>query len=131
MDGWPYEKELEQGPPAAEMMRNFEKQLNLAEQLTNSLDDHMKPADEYPEPLPTPQALKIQPFKKSNSQYRTLIGIMMYLLDIYCKRHELISNIFSLDMTICHFKICNMGRKRSATWDADMGRKRDTLHQRF
>lgn len=73
MDGWPYEKELEQAPPAAEMMRNFEKELNLAEQLTNSLDEHMKPADEYPEPLPTPQALKIQPFKKSNSQYRKFI----------------------------------------------------------
>lgn len=82
MDGWPYEKELEQGPPAAEVMRNFEKQLNLAEQLSNSLDEHMKPADEFPEPLPTPQALKIQPFKKSNSQYRTSFGIS-HLFDIY------------------------------------------------
>lgn len=76
MDGWPLE--AEQAPPSAEMIRNFEKQLNLAEQLSNSLEEHLKPADEFPEPLPTPQALKIQPFqKKSNSQYRTSF-------DTYC-----------------------------------------------
>lgn len=76
MDGWPYEKELEQSPPAAEFMRNFEKPLHFADQLTNRLDEHMKPDDEYPvESLPTPQPLKIQPYKKSSSQYRTFIII--------------------------------------------------------
>lgn len=91
MDGWPYEKELEQGPPSVEMMRNFEKQLNLAEQLSNSLDEHMKPADEFPEPLPTPQPLKIQPYKKSNSQYRTLPGYCCFFL-FYCPYFIFINN---------------------------------------
>lgn len=72
MDGWPYEKELVQVPSAAELMRTFQQPSNLAEQLENNhLDEHMEPVDEYPEPLPIPQSLKIQPYKKSNSQYRT------------------------------------------------------------
>lgn len=85
VDGWPYEKELEQSPPSAEFMRNFEKSLNVADHLTNRLDEHMKPDDEYPvEPLPTPLPLKIQPYKKSNSQYRmfTIHHSMFYLPDM-------------------------------------------------
>lgn len=85
MDGWPYEKDLEQAPPAAEIMRNFEKPSSLAEQLTNSLNEHMKSGDEYPEPLPVPQPLKIQPYKKSNSQYRTFDIIRLFF---YWHKHE-------------------------------------------
>lgn len=103
MDGWPYEqRELEQAPPAAEMMRNFEKQLNLAEQLTNSLDEHMKPADEFPEPLPTPQPIKIQPYKKSNSQYRTLFDII-YSARFYCcpRRQESLLYYLNVFLSLC------------------------------
>lgn len=142
MDGWPYEKELEQGPPDAELMRNFEKSSNLAEQFTNRVDDHIKSADEYPERLPVPLPLKIQPYKKSNSQYRTYltnpIRIVKMILSLAHQSNKCVcvcwniknrlilifnhfiffSFLIVLDMTICHFKICNMG-------------KRDTSHQRF
>lgn len=77
MDGWPYERELEQGPPIAELMRKYEKS---TPQFTNSLEDHLKPADEFPELLPVAQPLKSQPYKKSNSQYRTYLLVLVSLL---------------------------------------------------
>jgi len=88
MEGWPYAREIEQAPPG--YVHIFEKPSH-EEISNNSLDEQLKAVEEYPEPLPVPQAqlsnddLKGPLYKKSGSHYH---------------------------MTICHFKICNMGRKR-------------------
>lgn len=59
----------------------------------NSPEDQYKSAEAPPEPLPIPLALnnelKTPAYKKNNNNYY---------------------------MTLCHFKICNMGRKRDTRY---------------
>lgn len=74
MEGWPFEKELERGPPAPTYVQVYENPSH-DEINNNRLDEQLKAADEYPEPLPVPQALNGDDFKgplykKSGSHYR-------------------------------------------------------------
>lgn len=73
MEGWPYAREIEQAPPG--YVHVFEKPAH-EEISNNSLDEQLKAIEEYPEPLPVPQAqlsnddLKGPLYKKSGSHYR-------------------------------------------------------------
>lgn len=66
--------EEQQSPLAVNVLHRFGKHERIEEPIHNMLDEQLKSAEEYPEPLPTPLALnpmKISPFKKSGSEYRT------------------------------------------------------------
>lgn len=116
MESWPYGREMEQAPLMTEYIQNYDKTNRIEEQPHNSLEEQPKSIEEYAEPLPVAQPLsssKIQ-YKKSGSQYRMFSNETAIF-----KMQLLFICVFFLDMTICHFKICNMGRKR------------DTQHQQY
>lgn len=96
MQGYPYGTELEQAPPMPGYNQlSFEKFTHNGEQIHNNLDEQDTLDEERPEPLPNPamqMGERRVELKKSGPQYH---------------------------MTICHFKVCNMGRKR------------DTQHQLY
>lgn len=85
MEGWPYGKEYEQGPMVPGFIPAYEKP-HYDQQLSNHLDDQFK-SEEYPEPLPEPQALnngiKMPSYKKSGSQ-----GYRMFHLICLLNRNE-------------------------------------------
>lgn len=81
MEGWPYAREIEQAPPG--YVQIFEKPSH-EEISNNSLDEQLKAVEEYPEPLPVPQAqlsnddLKGPLYKKSGSHYRKFYLFLLF-----------------------------------------------------
>ncbi|XP_031631241.1 uncharacterized protein LOC116345734 [Contarinia nasturtii] len=85
----PYGGHIEQMPPSG-YIENYEKPVDNINDINNNLNEPFKSAEQSPaEPLPNAERLvaddKTIMYKKNGKNYH---------------------------MTICHFKICNMGRKR-------------------